>query len=263
MSSGVILSGTGSALLHPERRRSATSPPSLLAGLAEADGGLEHERDLVALGADAVQAVGDLRGLGRASAGACVPISWTIRLTSSLARLFHRVPALPENYEERFVLSSVSSDTRSGACSCVLSSVLRMRGTAATTRRRPPPACRASRVYGPGRTCPTRRAIGEPGPVPVHPRPARRPAIAAASGPCGSTRASARAAESNRRYRYLLEHGTTGLSVAFDLPTQIGYDSDDPHALGRGGPRGRGDRQPRGHGARCSTASRSSASRPR
>ncbi|HMC20590.1 MAG TPA: methylmalonyl-CoA mutase family protein, partial [Thermoanaerobaculia bacterium] len=36
------------------------------------------------------------------------------------------------------------------------------------------------------------------------------------------------AAESNRRYRYLLERGTTGLSIAFDLPTQIGMDSDDP-----------------------------------
>jgi len=43
------------------------------------------------------------------------------------------------------------------------------------------------------------------------------------------------AAESNRRYRYLLERGTTGLSVAFDLPTQIGYDSDDPHAAGEVG----------------------------
>jgi methylmalonyl-CoA mutase N-terminal domain/subunit len=43
------------------------------------------------------------------------------------------------------------------------------------------------------------------------------------------------AAESNRRYRYLLERGTTGLSVAFDLPTQIGYDSDDPHAIGEVG----------------------------
>ena len=45
----------------------------------------------------------------------------------------------------------------------------------------------------------------------------------------------ASAAESNRRYRYLLEQGTTGLSVAFDLPTQIGYDSDDPHSLGEVG----------------------------
>ncbi|MDA8218236.1 MAG: methylmalonyl-CoA mutase family protein, partial [Dehalococcoidales bacterium] len=42
----------------------------------------------------------------------------------------------------------------------------------------------------------------------------------------------ASAAESNRRYRYLLEQGQTGLSVAFDLPTQLGYDSDDPIALG-------------------------------
>ncbi len=40
---------------------------------------------------------------------------------------------------------------------------------------------------------------------------------------------------SNRRYRYLLEHGQTGLSVAFDLPTQIGYDSDHPLAQGEVG----------------------------
>src|SRR5262252_8277230 len=39
----------------------------------------------------------------------------------------------------------------------------------------------------------------------------------------------ASAAQSNARYRYLLAHGVTGLSVAFDLPTQMGYDSD--HAL--------------------------------
>jgi methylmalonyl-CoA mutase N-terminal domain/subunit len=43
------------------------------------------------------------------------------------------------------------------------------------------------------------------------------------------------AAESNKRYRYLLEQGTSGLSVAFDLPTQIGYDSDDPMSLGEVG----------------------------
>ena len=42
----------------------------------------------------------------------------------------------------------------------------------------------------------------------------------------------ATAEESNARYRYLLEQGTTGLSVAFDLPTQIGYDSDDSLAAG-------------------------------
>jgi len=43
------------------------------------------------------------------------------------------------------------------------------------------------------------------------------------------------AEESNRRYKYLLAHGTTGLSVAFDLPTQTGYDSDSPLALGEVG----------------------------
>jgi len=41
--------------------------------------------------------------------------------------------------------------------------------------------------------------------------------------------------ESNKRYKYLLAHGTTGLSVAFDLPTQIGMDSDYPLAMGEVG----------------------------
>ena len=45
----------------------------------------------------------------------------------------------------------------------------------------------------------------------------------------------ASAAESNARYRYLLEHGVTGLSVAFDLPTQLGYDSDAPQSRGEVG----------------------------
>jgi methylmalonyl-CoA mutase N-terminal domain/subunit len=43
------------------------------------------------------------------------------------------------------------------------------------------------------------------------------------------------AEESNRRYKYLLSNGTTGLSVAFDLPTQIGYDSDNQFSLGEVG----------------------------
>ncbi|PKL81510.1 MAG: methylmalonyl-CoA mutase, partial [Ignavibacteriae bacterium HGW-Ignavibacteriae-3] len=43
------------------------------------------------------------------------------------------------------------------------------------------------------------------------------------------------AKESNERYRYLLAQGQSGLSIAFDLPTQIGYDSDDPMALGEVG----------------------------
>src|SRR5206468_10540494 len=43
------------------------------------------------------------------------------------------------------------------------------------------------------------------------------------------------AEESNARYRYLLQHGQTGLSVAFDLPTQMGYDADDPEVAGEVG----------------------------
>src|SRR5918994_602062 len=46
------------------------------------------------------------------------------------------------------------------------------------------------------------------------------------------------AEETNARFRYLLEHGQTGLSVAFDLPTQMGYDSDHPKSLGEVGREG-------------------------
>ncbi|HEX6663043.1 MAG TPA: methylmalonyl-CoA mutase family protein, partial [Gaiellaceae bacterium] len=45
----------------------------------------------------------------------------------------------------------------------------------------------------------------------------------------------ASAEETNSRFRYLLSRGQTGLSVAFDLPTQLGYDSDDPRAVGEVG----------------------------
>jgi methylmalonyl-CoA mutase N-terminal domain/subunit len=45
----------------------------------------------------------------------------------------------------------------------------------------------------------------------------------------------ATAEETNRRYRYLIEHGSTGLSMAFDLPTQLGRDSDDPLCQGEVG----------------------------
>jgi methylmalonyl-CoA mutase N-terminal domain/subunit len=45
----------------------------------------------------------------------------------------------------------------------------------------------------------------------------------------------ASAEETNARFRYLLERGQTGISIAFDLPTQLGYDSDDPRAVGEVG----------------------------
>ena len=89
------------------------------------------------------------------------------------------------------------------------------------------------RVYGPGPEA-APPGVGQPGEFPftrgLHPTGYR--------GRLWTMRQYAGfgdAAESNRRYRYLLERGTTGLSVAFDLPTQIGYDSDDPHSLGEVG----------------------------
>ena len=60
----------------------------------------------------------------------------------------------------------------------------------------------------------------------------------------------ATARETNERFRYLIEHGSTGLSMAFDLPTQLGRDSDDPLCLGRGRPHRRGHRHDRRHAQR-------------
>src|SRR5690348_1079039 len=54
------------------------------------------------------------------------------------------------------------------------------------------------------------------------------------------------AEESNKRYKYLLANGTTGLSVAFDLPTQIGLDSDHTLAVGEVGKVGRASCRERG-----------------
>jgi methylmalonyl-CoA mutase N-terminal domain/subunit len=76
--------------------------------------------------------------------------------------------------------------------------------------------------------------IGEPGAFPftrgIHPDGYRgRPWTMRQYAGFGS------AVETNRRFRYLLASGQTGLSVAFDLPTQMGYDSDDPMAVGEVG----------------------------
>ncbi len=88
-------------------------------------------------------------------------------------------------------------------------------------------------LYGPA-DLPDPAAIGEPGKFPF----TRGLHATGYRGRLWTMRQYAgfgTAAESNRRYRYLLEQGTTGLSVAFDLPTQIGYDSDDSHAQGEVG----------------------------
>src|SRR6201747_412697 len=68
--------------------------------------------------------------------------------------------------------------------------------------------------------------LGQPGAFPY----TRGPQASMYRGQLWTRRQSAgfsTAAESNQRYRYLLARGTTGLSVAFGLPTQIGMDSDD------------------------------------
>ena len=60
---------------------------------------------------------------------------------------------------------------------------------------------------------------------------------------------------SNELYRTNLAKGQTGLSIAFDLPTQTGYDPDDPAGPGRGRQGRRARRPPRPHARSCSTAS--------
>jgi methylmalonyl-CoA mutase N-terminal domain/subunit len=89
------------------------------------------------------------------------------------------------------------------------------------------------RVYGP-KDGPDLSAIGEPGSFPF----TRGLHASGYRGRLWTMRQYAgfgSAAQSNERYRYLLDHGTTGLSVAFDLPTQIGYDADAPQATGEVG----------------------------
>jgi len=91
-----------------------------------------------------------------------------------------------------------------------------------------------ARVYGPRDAPSSLEAVGEPGAYPF----TRGLHETGYRGRLWTMRQYAgfgTAAESNRRYRYLLGQGTTGLSVAFDLPTQIGYDSDDPVSRGEVG----------------------------
>ena len=87
-------------------------------------------------------------------------------------------------------------------------------------------------VYGPGDAS---GAAEPPGRVPVHARARTPTCTAAARGRCASTPGFGSAEETNARFHTLLSRGQTGLSVAFDLPTQLGYDSDDPVAEGEVG----------------------------
>ena len=78
------------------------------------------------------------------------------------------------------------------------------------------------------------RALGDPGEFP-YTRGIRRNMYRGRLWTMRQYAGYATAEESNARYKYLLSQGTTGLSVAFDLPTQIGLDSDDPLAIGEVG----------------------------
>src|SRR6202795_1343350 len=92
------------------------------------------------------------------------------------------------------------------------------------------------RVYGPN-DLPAAEEIGEPGKYPFT-RGLSPEGYRARFWTMRQYAGFGSARESNRRYRYLLEQGQTGLSVAFDLPTQMGYDSDDSLARGEVGKAG-------------------------
>jgi len=80
----------------------------------------------------------------------------------------------------------------------------------------------------------TPHALGEPGAFPYG-RGIRKDMYRGRLWTMRQYAGFATAAESNARYRYLLDRGQTGLSVAFDLPTQLGYDSDAPQSRGEVG----------------------------
>ena len=90
--------------------------------------------------------------------------------------------------------------------------------------------------FNPGNITPVdfERDLGSPGEFP-YTRAVRRNAYRGKLWTMRQYAGFATAEESNARYKYLLSQGTTGLSVAFDLPTQIGLDSDDPLAAGEVG----------------------------
>ena len=91
-------------------------------------------------------------------------------------------------------------------------------------------------VYGPADLAAfeAERDLGEPGAFPFT-RGVRPTGYAGRTWTMRQYAGFGSAEETNRRFRYLLGHGQTGLSVAFDLPTQMGYDSDDPLAVGEVG----------------------------
>ncbi len=89
-------------------------------------------------------------------------------------------------------------------------------------------------VYGPQQSPESARALPDPGEFP-YTRGIHRNMYRGKLWTMRQFSGFATAEETNRRYLYLLERGQTGLSVAFDLPTLMGYDSDHPNSLGEVG----------------------------
>ena len=89
-------------------------------------------------------------------------------------------------------------------------------------------------LYGPSDAHETGGALGEPGAFP-YTRGVQKTMYRGRLWTMRQYAGFSTARESNARYRYLLEQGQTGLSVAFDLPTQLGYDSDAPESEGEVG----------------------------
>src|SRR5271166_3344610 len=89
-------------------------------------------------------------------------------------------------------------------------------------------------TYGPGDSEASRENLGEPGSYPFT-RGVQKDMYRGRLWTMRQYAGFGTAEESNRRYHYLLSQGTMGLSVAFDLPTQMGMDSDHPLAAGEVG----------------------------
>jgi methylmalonyl-CoA mutase N-terminal domain/subunit len=101
----------------------------------------------------------------------------------------------------------------------------------------PEPGSAPEPIYGPDPSFDPASSLGEPGSFPFP----RGPYASMYRSRLWTMRQYAgmgTADDTNRRFRYLLEHGQTGLSTAFDLPTQMGYDSDHPRAEGEVGKTG-------------------------
>ena len=129
------------------------------------------------------------------------------------------IPAATREGRERWKSAAERSFEKAAVVEEGLDDRLRRAGRAARRARHASPASTRSATSA-GRASTRSRAAST------------RPATAASSGRCASSPASARRAQTNQRFHYLLEHGQTGLSTAFHLPTLYGYDSD--HEMARG-----------------------------